>query len=106
MCSRYWYLNASMQCPACGKETMWDFTTHFLGDVGSYEHAYRLGEAVDELKGVTVLLDGRINALTGECPHCEAVCDSGAEIVEGKVVRVFPLRQVEVRAIIIKNLQT
>jgi len=85
---------------------MWDFTTHFLGDVGSYEHAYRLGEAVDELKGVTVLLDGRINALTGECPHCEAVCDSGAEIVEGKVVRVFPLRQVEVRAIIIKNLQT
>jgi len=85
---------------------MWDFTTHFLGDVGSYEHEYRLGEAVDELKGVTVLLDGRINALTGECPHCEAVCDSGAEIVEGKVVRVFPLRQVEVRAIIIKNLQT
>ena len=106
MCSRYWHLNATMHCPACGKETLWDFTTHFMGDVGSFEHAYRLEEAVNELKGVTVLLDGRIDALTDECPKCEALFDVGAEIVDGKVTRAFPLREVEVRAIIIKNLQT
>src|SRR2546428_5351827 len=106
MCSQYWHLKASMRCPVCDKETVWDFTTHFMGDIGSYSHEYGLGNTVDELKGVTVLLDGRIDALTGECPHCEAVFDVGAEIVDGKVTRVFPLRQVEIRATIIKNLKS
>lgn len=77
-----------------------------MGDGGSYNHEYELGEAVDELKGVTVLLDGRIDALTGECPYCEVVFDVGADIVDGKVTRVFPLRLVEIRATIIKKLKT
>jgi hypothetical protein len=66
-----------MRCPACGKNSLWDFTTHFMGDVGSCGHAYRLEEAVDELEGVTVLLDGRIDDLTGDCPRCKAVFDVG-----------------------------
>lgn len=106
ICSSYWHLKATMLCPACGKENVWDFTTHFIGDVGSYMHEYMPGKDVDELKGVTVLLDGRIDALTGECPHCEALFDVGAEVVDGKVTRVFILRQVEVVATIINKLTT
>ena len=77
-----------------------------MGYPGSCDHEYALEEAVEELQGVTVLLDGRIDGFTGTCPTCEALFDIGAEIVDGKVKRVFLLKRVEVAATIIKNLNT
>lgn len=93
MCASYWHLKAMMTCPSCGKTTTWDLQTHFMGYGGSCGHEYTVGEKVDELEGVSVLLDGRIDDFIGDCPHCETLFDLGAEIVKGRVKRVFILRQ-------------
>ncbi len=55
-----------------------------MGDYGSYDHVYKLGETIPELKGVTILLDGRIDDFVGSCPECEALFDVGARYFRGK----------------------
>ena len=96
MCLSYWNLKATLLCPACGKKDTWGLQTHFMGYPGSYEHEYTPGETIPELQGVSVLLDGRIAAFSGDCPNCEALFDVGAEIVAGKVTSVFLLKRVKV----------
>ncbi len=66
-----------------------------MGYFGSCEHEYVLDEAVDELAGVSVLLDGRIDDFIGGCPKCKTYFDVGGEIVAGKVVNVFILHPVK-----------
>lgn len=89
MCSMYWNLNAKITCPKCGKKDSWNLSTHFMGDIGSCSHEYKLREDVKELKGVNVLLDGRIDAFVGDCPKCEKVFDLGGDIVNGRVEEIF-----------------
>ncbi len=67
MCASYWNLDTKIKCPDCGKTTLWNLTTHFMGYVGSYSHVYKLGEEIPELEGVNVLLDGRIDNFNGHC---------------------------------------
>lgn len=64
--------------------------THFMGDL-SYGQHYAVGDVVPLLEGVTVTLDGRIDRFIGGCHDCLNFIDFGAEIVEGRVVRVWPL---------------
>jgi hypothetical protein len=106
MCLSYWNLKATLLCQVCGKKGTWRLQTHFMGYPGSYEHEYALGETIPELQGVSVLLDGRMAAFSGDCPNCEALFEVGAEIIDGKVRRLFFLRQVKVAATIIKHLNT
>jgi hypothetical protein len=98
MCASYWNVKATLLCPACGKEDKWELQTHFMGYMGSCQHEYTLGKEVDELEGVTVLLDGRIADFSGSCPKCDARFDVGANIVAGKIEKLFIIRQVEVAA--------
>lgn len=73
MCSMYWNLSAKITCPNCGEKEKWSLSTHFMGDVGSCSNEYNLREDVKELKGVSVLLDGRIDDFVGDCPKCEKI---------------------------------
>lgn len=91
MCSQYWNLNTKVKCPNCGKTRVWNLQTHFMGDIGSCVNEYKLGEKVDELDTVSVVLDGTNDDFIGDCPNCDKFFDFGAEIVEGKVERVFIL---------------
>lgn len=65
-----------------------------MGDIGSFEHVYQLGQRTAELEGVTVILDSHINDFSGYCEACDRFFDVGADIVEGKVVRVWVLREI------------
>ena len=94
MCARYWNLNVKVTCPGCGKRSLWNLQTHFMGDYGSYEHEYNLNEDIPELEGVSVVLDGRIDDFNGDCEECGRFFDVGAEIVKGKVKRVWVIREV------------
>lgn len=81
-----------MKCPKCGKQGMWNLQTHFMGDFGSCVNEYKLGEKVEELKGVSVLLDGKNDDFIGDCPHCGKFFDLGANIIKGRVEKVFILK--------------
>jgi hypothetical protein len=91
MCSAYWNLMAELPCPGCGDVRERELQTHFMGDAGSCVNYYRLGDEVEELRGVTVSLDGRIDDFTAGCDSCKSHWDVGGEIVDGKVVRVWNL---------------
>ena len=64
-----------------------------MGDIVSYANVYKLGQRVKELAGVSLLLDGRNDDFIGGCPKCRVYFDIGAQIVVGKVKRVFFLPQ-------------
>ena len=88
MCTEYWNLRADVRCPV-GHELSGDLQTHFMGDGGSCLYHYDMGEPVQELEGITVTLDARNDSLIAECKVCPAFYDFGAEIVEGRVMRVW-----------------
>jgi hypothetical protein len=98
MCGMYWTLDTEITCPGCQTTGLWNLQTHFMGGPGSYEHRYRLGDRIPELRGVTVLLDGRIDDFNGDCEACGRFFDVGAEIVAGRVERVFIIRAWELQA--------
>lgn len=102
MCASYWNLDTKIKCPKCGKTTLWNLQTHFMGEFGSYAHVYKLGEKIPELEGVDVTLDGRIDDFNGDCEECGKFFDVGAEIVEGAVKRVWILEEVTPATKIIK----
>jgi hypothetical protein len=56
-----------------------------MGDFGSYDHYYKLNERIPELDGTSIVLDGNVDDLGGDCAHCGTWFDIGAEIVKGKV---------------------
>lgn len=89
MCSLYWNLNTKLTCPDCGKESLWNLQTHFMGDFGSCINKYKLDQKVDELKDVTVSLDGKEEGFCGHCSQCHKFFDFGGEINNGKVTKVF-----------------
>ncbi|KKQ41849.1 MAG: hypothetical protein US60_C0028G0004 [Microgenomates group bacterium GW2011_GWC1_37_8] len=89
MCSMYWNLNTKLKCPNCGKSSLWNLQTHFLGDYGSCLNEYKLKEKVNELSNTSVTLDGKNDNFIGDCPNCDKFFDLGAEIVDGKVEKVF-----------------
>lgn len=93
MCASYWNLDTEMKCPSCGETTSWNLQTHFMGYLGSFSHYYKLNQKVHELEGVDVVLDGRIDDFIGDCEKCGRFFDVGAEIVKGKVKRVWVLRE-------------
>ena len=94
MCASYWNLDTKMKCPNCGKTSIWNLQTHFMGYLGSFSHNYKLNAAIPELKEVSVILDGRIDDFIGDCPKCEKFFDLGAEIINGKVVKVWILKEI------------
>lgn len=89
----YWTLYAKVKCPKCGNTKTWDLQTHFMGYMGSCQHYYKIGKKVDELESVSVVLDGKIDDFIGDCPSCDAMFDLGAEIIDGKVGKVFILKE-------------
>lgn len=95
MCACYWNLNTTMTCPSCKKESEWNLQTHFMGDFGSFAHVYNLNQKIPELKGIDVVLDGRIDDFIGDCENCDKFFDVGAEIVKGKVTRVWILEKIK-----------
>lgn len=90
MCTEYWNLTADVECPK-GHRFTDELQTHFMGEGGSCSYHYRLGESVDELQGVSVMLDGRNDDFIGRCPECDEHYYYGAEIIDGRVVRVWLL---------------
>lgn len=62
-----------------------------MGDYGSCLNEYKLNEKVEELKGVSVVLDGRVDDFIGDCAYCGKFFDLGAEIKDGRVEKVFLL---------------
>lgn len=89
MCSAYWNLKTKLKCPKCSNETVWDLQTHFMGEPGSCINEYELGQKVNELKKVTVSLNGNDEGFCGSCPDCKKFFDLGAEINKGIVKKVF-----------------
>lgn len=53
------------------------------------KNEYNLREDVKELKGISVLLDGRIDDFVGDCPKCEKIFYLGGEIINGRVKKTF-----------------
>lgn len=95
MCSQYWNLNTRLKCPNCGKARLWNLQTHFMGDFGSCLNEYKLKEKVEELKGVSLILDGRIDDFIGDCPNCDKFFNLGAEIINGKIEKIFILSSLD-----------
>ena len=95
MCSMYLTLDAKVNCPKCGEVKTWDLQTHFMGYMGSCQHYYKLGEKIDELENISVILDGKIDDFAGDCPNCDAMFDLGAEIIDGRVKKVFILKEIK-----------
>lgn len=91
MCTQHWNLRVSFSCPNCGAEHS-ELQTHLMGDFGSCVNYYTLGEPVEELKGVSTVLDGQNDDFIGQCTACKAFIEFGAEIVAGAVHTVWPLR--------------
>ena len=89
MCSAYWSLKTELSCPKCEKTDVWDLQTHFMGEFGSCINEYKLGQKVEELKNVTVSLDGKNESFCGSCSGCNKFFELGAEINKGKVTKVF-----------------
>lgn len=104
MCVSYWNLDTEITCPSCGKVSMWNLQTHFMGYLGSCEHHYKLGESVYELEGMTILLDGKIDDFNGDCEECGKFFDVGAEIIKSKVKRAWILKEVFQVAKVVKNI--
>jgi len=99
MSANYWNLLTTLTCLGCGVRFRWRLSTHFMGDTWSCLNTYTRNEAIPELLGVSVLLDGRIDAFRGECPHCETLDEIGARISKGRVTKVWPLGVIEKVAI-------
>ena len=93
MCSQYWNLNTKVACLNCGNARIWNLQTHFMGDFGSCVNNYELGEKIDELGSVSVILDGKNDDFIGDCPNCGKFFNFGAKIVKGKVEKIFILRE-------------
>lgn len=93
MCSMYWNLITKMKCPECGKITLWNLQTHFMGSVGSYINNYKLGDKVPELKGVSITLNDKIDDFNGDCENCGKFFDVGAKIIDGRVEEVFVIKE-------------
>lgn len=98
VCSAYWNLEAQVSCRKCGHVYTDDLQTHFMGEWGSCENYYEIDEPVEELKGVSVILNGENDDFISICPECKEAGDFGAEIVQGKVVRVWSLPSRDVRS--------
>lgn len=98
MSADYWNLTTMLTCPACGVRSRWGMTTHFMGETGSFVHHYTLHESVPELLGVSVLLDGRIDAFRGDCPRCDRLYEIGARIIKGRVAKVWIVQEIEILA--------
>jgi hypothetical protein len=103
MSADYWNLTTILTCPACGERSRWRLSTHFMGETGSYSHSYKRNEVVPELLGVSVLLDGRIDAFRGTCPRCDALFEIGARIVKGRVAKVWPRQRIEKLATLVRG---
>ena len=73
----------------------------FHGRAGSFYNTYKLNEPVPELLGVSVLLDGRIDAFRGDCPRCGELFEIGARIVKGRVAKVWIVEPIETLATIV-----
>ena len=103
MCSRYWNLDTEIVCPKCNKKSIWNLQTHFMGEVGSSGNYYKLEENIPELKNTNIVLDGKNDSFCGDCPKCGTdannanwvLYDFGAEIVDGKVVKIWRLINTE-----------
>lgn len=64
----YWNIKAEVACPRCGKVEERELQTHWMGEIGSCLNHYRLGEKVEELKGVTAaVLDGTNDDFITNC---------------------------------------
>lgn len=94
MCASYWNLDTKIKCPNCGKISVWNLQTHFMGYLGSCEHYYKLNESIEELKKVNIVLDGRIDDFIGDCEKCGKFFDIGAKVRKGKVEEVWILKEV------------
>ena len=92
MCTKYWNLNTKMKCPNCGKASIWNLQTHFMGDYGSCLNEYKLGEKIKELDNLSVVLNGKNNDFIRDCPSCGKFFDLGAKIREGIVEKVYLLK--------------
>lgn len=101
MSADYWNLKTMLTCPSCGVRSRWEMTTHFMGEWGSFSNSYKLNEPVPELLGVSVLLDGRIDAFRGDCPHCGELFEIGGRIIKGRVAKVWIVHPIETLAIIV-----
>jgi hypothetical protein len=86
----YWNLNVQTNCPN-GHGGSRSLQTHFLGEEGSCTFYYELGEVVPELRRVSVVLDGTNDEFIGWCNTCRRTYRFGAEITDGRVLRVWPL---------------
>src|ERR1700741_113642 len=98
MCAQYWNLIATVTCPYCGETFEDNLQTHFMGDY-SFDQYYRLNEDVPLLKGIDVVLDGRIDAFAGSHTGCPVGRPNsrypwfnvGARIEKGQVKEVWVL---------------
>jgi hypothetical protein len=98
MSADYWNLTTMMSYSPYGRRSRWRLSTHFRGEWGSFYNTYRLNESVPELLGVSVLLDGRVDAFRGDCPRCGALFEISARIVKGRVATVWIVQQIEILA--------
>jgi hypothetical protein len=96
MCSQYWTLiDIEFTCPRCLATTKDDLQTHFMGEIGSCSNRYELGTPVEELKFISATLgprkEGYPDDFIGQCGECKTWVDFGAVIIDGKVIKVYPI---------------
>ena len=102
MCSMYWTLRTpGVECGSCHALAVTELQTHFMGEVGSCGNYYALGDEVAELQGVSAMMTGKRgdDDFIGGCDACDQYADYGAEVVAGRVLRVWLLPRVTVNAL-------
>lgn len=97
MCASYWNLKVNMDCPKCGKNSDWELQTHFNGGGygGMCTDYYELHQEVIPLTGITMIMNRDNDWFIDECPKCKEFLDFGADIENGRVRRVFVLKDKE-----------
>ncbi len=94
MCASYWTLRVKdMDCPKCHKKSDWELQTHFNGGGrgGMCDSYYELNELIIPLHGITMTMDRNQDWFIDSCPKCKVFLDFGADVIDGRVVRVFEL---------------
>lgn len=90
MCTAYWNLNATVNCPECDEPSVGPLQTHWRGDDGSMLNYYNLGEVVPELEGHTGRASEEGEDMCGSCPNGHYF-DVDAVAVNGCILEVGPL---------------
>jgi hypothetical protein len=91
MCASYWNLRATVTCPTCATSQLDNLNTHFNGGGagGMCTDYYELNQAIPPLGDLSGTMGSMKEGFNGWCKKCKHGFDVDAELVNGKIIRVW-----------------